>query len=160
MVVGWVGDDVHEKLLWTQLWTSFSCILDWVAYHFLMGLMEDRNLCKEMYGAKLTAAFSHEPKDLYRHLRNLSSYTAMPQVLVYHSTPIFHPMEKWKHLGVVHNYLHFHESTKGTLGGEGVKRSVYAFIKCIHCVRLRTSVQRHACARCSAYSWSRRKTQN
>ena len=49
---------------------------------------------KEMYGTKLTAAFSHKRKDLYRHLYHLSSYTAMPQVLIYTSAPIYHPKKK------------------------------------------------------------------
>ena len=49
---------------------------------------------KETYGARLTAAFTRNPKDLYRHLRHLSHYTTMPQVLIYDSTPIYHPKEK------------------------------------------------------------------
>ena len=49
---------------------------------------------REMYGAKLTAAFSHKPKELYRYLHHLSSYTAMPQVLIYNSTSIYYPKEK------------------------------------------------------------------
>ena len=49
---------------------------------------------KEMYGAKLTEVFSHKPKDLYQHLHHLSSYTALAQVLIYSSEPIYHPKGK------------------------------------------------------------------
>ena len=49
---------------------------------------------KEKYGANLIAAFSHKPKDLYRHLRYLSKHTSMPQTLIYDSVSISHPKDK------------------------------------------------------------------
>ena len=49
---------------------------------------------KEKYGTDLIAAFSHKPKDLYRHLRYLSKHTSMPQTLIYDSASINHPKDK------------------------------------------------------------------
>ena len=49
---------------------------------------------KENYGTKLLSSFSHNSKVLYRQLRYLSKFSAMPQCLVYNSLPILHPKDK------------------------------------------------------------------
>ena len=45
---------------------------------------------KEMHGTKLTAAFSHKSKDLYRHLHHLSSYcTTQHQFIIVEKVEVF-----------------------------------------------------------------------